>query len=53
MSTGNVVSNCSPNSVSNTPWMTREFALYDLDRNALTFYRELKIDEKVRQPSSL
>jgi hypothetical protein len=25
-----------------TPWGTREFALYDLDRNALTFYRELE-----------
>jgi len=24
-----------------TPWGTREFALYDLDRNALTFYRDL------------
>ena len=23
-----------------TPWGTREFALYDLDGNALTFYRE-------------
>ena len=40
---------CSPNSVRDTPWMTREFALYDLDHNALTFYRELKIEEKVRQ----
>ena len=28
--------------LSDTPWGTREFALYDLDRNALTFYRELK-----------
>jgi len=26
----------------NTPWGTREFALYDLDRNALTFYADLK-----------
>jgi catechol 2,3-dioxygenase-like lactoylglutathione lyase family enzyme len=25
-----------------TPWGTREFALYDLDRNALTFYANLK-----------
>lgn len=25
----------------NTPWGTREFALYDLDRNSLTFYRDL------------
>ena len=30
---------CTPNSVSDTPWGTREFALYDPDRNALTFYR--------------
>jgi len=42
---------CSPNNVRDTPWMTREFALYDLDRNALTFYRELKIEEKVPQSS--
>jgi len=32
---------CTPNSVRDTPWGTREFALYDLDRNALTFYRPL------------
>jgi catechol 2,3-dioxygenase-like lactoylglutathione lyase family enzyme len=32
---------CTPNSVRETPWRTREFALYDLDRNALTFYRDL------------
>jgi catechol 2,3-dioxygenase-like lactoylglutathione lyase family enzyme len=32
---------CTPNSVRDTPWGTREFALYDLDRNALTFYRDL------------
>src|SRR5262249_11855225 len=30
---------CNPNSVHDTSWGTREFALYDLDRNALTFYR--------------
>lgn len=29
----------------NTAWGTREFALYDLDRNALTFYRDLTADE--------
>ena len=40
---------CTPNSVSNTPWATREFALYDLDRNALTFYRPLTSTEKARQ----
>ncbi len=28
--------------LTDTPWGTREFALYDLDRNALTFYRPLK-----------
>jgi catechol 2,3-dioxygenase-like lactoylglutathione lyase family enzyme len=27
--------------VADTPWGTREFAFYDLDRNALTFYRDL------------
>ena len=32
---------CTPNSVDDTLWGTREFALYDLDRNALTFYREI------------
>ena len=31
--------------IRNTPWRTREFALYDPDRNALTFYRRLKVDE--------
>ena len=33
---------CSPNGVRDTPWGTREFSLYDLDRNALTFYRRLE-----------
>ena len=28
--------------VADTPWGTREFALYDLDRNSLTFYRDLE-----------
>ena len=32
---------CTPNIVHDTPWGTRESALYDLDRNALTFYRDL------------
>ena len=27
--------------IRDTSWKTREFALYDLDRNALTFYRGL------------
>lgn len=30
---------CSPAGIRDTPWGTREFALHDLDRNALTFYR--------------
>ena len=29
------------NDIRDTPWGTREFALYDLDRNALTFYKVL------------
>lgn len=28
--------------LADTPWGTREFAIYDLDRNSLTFYRDLK-----------
>ena len=28
--------------LADTPWGTREFALYDLDGNSLTFYRDLK-----------
>jgi catechol 2,3-dioxygenase-like lactoylglutathione lyase family enzyme len=28
--------------VRDTSWGTREFAIYDLDRNSLTFYRDLK-----------
>jgi catechol 2,3-dioxygenase-like lactoylglutathione lyase family enzyme len=27
--------------IASTPWGTREFALYDRDGNALTFYRDL------------
>jgi catechol 2,3-dioxygenase-like lactoylglutathione lyase family enzyme len=37
---------CSPSGIRDTPWRTREFALYDLDRNALTFYRRLTSAEK-------
>jgi hypothetical protein len=37
---------CTPNGVHDTPWGTREFALYDLDHNALTFYRGLTSAEK-------
>ena len=40
---------CTPNSVQDTAWGTREFALYDLDRNALTFYRDLTKVEKERR----
>ena len=40
---------CNPNSVHDTSWGTREFVLYDLDRNALTFYRHLTSAEKERQ----
>ena len=42
---------CTPNRVQDTPWGTREFALYDLDRNALTFYRGLTSAEKGLQGS--
>ena len=42
---------CSPQGIHNTPWGTREFALYDVDRNALTFYRNLTSAEAARQPS--
>ncbi len=37
---------CSPSGIRNTPWRTREFALYDPDRNALTFYRRLSGAER-------
>lgn len=36
---------CSASGISDTPWGTREFALYDMDRNALTFYRNLRSGE--------
>jgi catechol 2,3-dioxygenase-like lactoylglutathione lyase family enzyme len=39
---------CTAQSVRDTPWGTREFALYDPDRNALTFYRQLTSAEKER-----
>lgn len=42
---------CTPNGIRDTPWGTREFALYDLDRNALTFYRQLTSTEKERLSS--
>lgn len=37
---------CTPTGVSNTAWGTREFSLFDCDRNALTFYRHLRQAEK-------
>ena len=40
---------CSPSGIRDTPWGTREFALYDPDRNALTFYRRLTSEEKARR----
>jgi catechol 2,3-dioxygenase-like lactoylglutathione lyase family enzyme len=42
---------CSPHGIRDTPWGTREFALYDLDRNALTFYRDLSRAE-LERPSA-
>jgi catechol 2,3-dioxygenase-like lactoylglutathione lyase family enzyme len=38
---------CSGDGVQDKPWGTREFALYDPDRNALTFYRRLTPAEKM------
>ncbi len=32
--------------VRDTTWGPREFSLYDLDRNALAFYRHLTATEK-------
>jgi catechol 2,3-dioxygenase-like lactoylglutathione lyase family enzyme len=39
---------CTTNGAHDTLWGTREFALYDLDRNALSFYRDLTAAEKGR-----
>ena len=39
---------CSPTGLRDTPWGTREFALYDPDRNSLTFYRDLTKEEQQR-----
>ena len=39
---------CTASAIRDTPWGTREFALYDLDRNAFTFYRNLTSEEKAR-----
>ncbi len=43
---------CSASGIRDTPWGTREFALFDMDRNALTFYRHLMSEEKARQPAA-
>jgi catechol 2,3-dioxygenase-like lactoylglutathione lyase family enzyme len=43
---------CSPHGVRDTSWVTREFSLYDLDRNSLTFYRGLTSAERQRQAST-
>lgn len=37
---------CSDAGIHSTTWGTREFALFDLDRNALVFYRHLLSTEK-------
>lgn len=42
---------CTSGGIRDTPWGTREFALFDLDCNALTFYRDLTSDEKQRLSS--
>lgn len=42
---------CTESGIRDTPWGTREFALYDPDRNAFTFYRQLTPAEKARQAS--
>jgi catechol 2,3-dioxygenase-like lactoylglutathione lyase family enzyme len=42
---------CTPSGIHDTPWGTREFALYDLHGNALTFYRHLPSAERGRRPS--
>jgi catechol 2,3-dioxygenase-like lactoylglutathione lyase family enzyme len=39
---------CSAAGIQNTSWGTREFALYDPDRNAFAFYRHLTDAEKAR-----
>jgi catechol 2,3-dioxygenase-like lactoylglutathione lyase family enzyme len=39
---------CTTTGAHDTLWGTREFALYDIDRNALTFYRNLTAAEKGR-----
>ena len=43
---------CSAAGIRDTPWGTREFALYDLDRNALTFYRRPRRRRRSAQPAT-
>ncbi len=43
---------CSATGIRDTPWGTREFALYDPDRNALTFYNHLTSAKNVQQNTS-
>ncbi len=43
---------CSATGIRDTPWGTREFALYDLDRNALTFYNHLTSAKNEHQPTA-
>jgi catechol 2,3-dioxygenase-like lactoylglutathione lyase family enzyme len=43
---------CTSDRVGDTSWGTREFALYDCDRNALTFYRDLTSAEKEQRRSA-
>lgn len=40
---------CSATGIRDTSWGTREFALNDLDRNALTFYNQLTNAKNVHQ----
>jgi catechol 2,3-dioxygenase-like lactoylglutathione lyase family enzyme len=42
---------CSRSGVQDTSWGTREFALYDPDRNSLTFYRSLSAADTQSRPA--
>jgi catechol 2,3-dioxygenase-like lactoylglutathione lyase family enzyme len=42
---------CTTDGAEDKPWGTREFALYDPDRNAFTFYRDLTPADKQRRAS--
>ena len=43
---------CTASGICDTPWGTREFALYDVDGNALTFYRHSISTDKEHQPTA-